>query len=205
MKNFKLLTAMVVAVFAFTAVSAQKIKVQSGDPGKVAGEKVFNVEYDYEGQAVGKFKTQDEYIAEKVPAYNEKEPGRGDTWKESWYNDQKEKFPAKFEELMNDRLAKSGRSIGQNNSDAKYTMVLKTTFTEPGFNIGITRRPAMINVVLTIVETANRDNVIAVISSDGNPGQDFGGYDFDTGYRISEAYAKCGKELANFLLKKYWK
>jgi hypothetical protein len=33
-----------------------------------------------------------------------------------------------------------------------------------------------------------------------SPGQGAG--DYDTGYRVGEAYAKAGKELAKFLIKK---
>ena len=37
------------------------------------------------------------------------------------------------------------------------------------------------------------------------PGTTFMGYDFDTGLRISEAYAKAGKEIAGYLAKKAYK
>jgi len=38
-----------------------------------------------------------------------------------------------------------------------------------------------------------------------NPGTTFTGYDYDTGLRIAEAYAKCGKSLGAFLSKKAFK
>jgi len=44
--------------------------------------------------------------------------------------------------------------------------------------------------------------VIAKISIDDVAGQTFGGYDFDTGVRLQESYAKAGKELGKFLRKK---
>ena len=79
--------------------------------------------------------------------------------------------------------------------EAKYTLIFKTTFPAPGFNIYITRKNAKINGEAWIVETANRDKVVAKLNLEGAPGRTFGGGDFDTGTRISEAYAAAGKAL----------
>ncbi len=63
----------------------------------------------------------------------------------------------------------------------------------------------MINVEVIFVETANPDNQIAVIEMTNVPGRGAMGNDYDTGYRISEAYAKCGKSLGALLVKKGFK
>jgi hypothetical protein len=39
----------------------------------------------------------------------------------------------------------------------------------------------------------------------GVPGRGAMGNDYDTGFRIQEAYAKCGKETGAFLAKKAFK
>lgn len=203
MKKLFFITAFI--VFAAFTLQAQKIVVKSGDLGFLKSEKFLKIEYDYNGMAVGKFDDEADYIAKKVTEYNEKEPGRGDTWKEAWIGDRKARFQPKFEELLNKYLEKPGVYVGPENDDAAYTMILKTTFTEPGFNIYITKKPAMVNVEAIFVETGNPENVKAVIISKNNPGRTYGSGDYDTGIRISEAYAKCGKELGNFFLKKVYK
>ncbi len=183
---------------------AQKIKIESGDFDFLKGETTVKLEYDYSDMAVGKFDREEDYVNKKVDDYNKKYPGtgRGDQWKESWIGDRKARFEPKFEELLNNYLRPKRISFSPEHSDAKYTMILKTTFTEPGFNVYVTKKPAMIDVEAIFVETANPDNVLGVISSKKNPGRTFGDADFDTGVRIAEAYAKCGKELAAFLVKK---
>jgi len=183
---------------------SQKIKIKSGDLSSVKGQTSINIEYDYEGMAVGKFESQEAYIEKKMTEYDEKEPGKGQKFKDSWYLAQKERFPNKFEQLMNDGFEKAGIKVSQNNTEAKYTFIVKTTYTEPGFNVGVMRRPAFTNIVLKIVETSNKDNVVCEISSDANPGQDFAGFDYDASYRIAESYAKCAKSLAKYMLKN-WK
>lgn len=186
--------------FAFlTSFSySQKIKVLEGSLDALSGEKFFNIEYDYSNMAVGKYENEQDYIDRKVKDYNEKEPGRGDTWKKNWIDDRKARFQPQFEELLNKNLEKVDVFVGNEKKGAKYTIIVQTVFTEPGFNIYVSKKPAQINVVIKIVETENRDNVVCEIVSKNNLGRTYGMGDYDTGLRISEAYAKCGKELGKF-------
>ncbi|POY35280.1 hypothetical protein C3K47_15975 [Solitalea longa] len=183
---------------AVLAASAQKIKLQSGDIKTLKGTTEFNVKYIYENITVGKL-TEQAYIEKKVSEYNKDQQGRGDSWKKSWIADRPARYEPKFEELMNKRLSAQGIRLSEN-SNSKYTLVFKTIFIEPGFNVGVWRENASINAIIDIVETANPSNIIATITLDKAPGKVFGGYDYDTGLRIQEAYAKAGKELAEFLI-----
>ncbi|MEP7107248.1 MAG: hypothetical protein ABI760_04685 [Ferruginibacter sp.] len=49
------------------------------------------------------------------------------------------------------------------------------------------------------METANKSKIIAIISVDNALGRTFGGYDYDTGLRIGEAYADAGKALGKYI------
>ena len=82
---------------------------------------------------------------------------------------------------------------------AKYTLIFKTLAIEPGYNIGISRKNAEIDAEVWIVETDNRDKKVCTLSISNVPGGTAFGYDFDTGLRISEAYANAGKKLAKYL------
>jgi len=180
---------------------AQKIKITDGDLTPLKSIKEFNIEYDYSDMSVGKYDKEEEYLSKKQEEYNEKEAGKGDKWRESWVNDRKNRFEPSFEELLNKYL--DGKKV-ESNPNAEYTIILHTTHTEPGFNVFVTKKPAEIRVTITIVETANRDNVICTIESSKNLGRTYGLSDMDTGVRISEAYADCGKALAKFFTKN-WK
>jgi hypothetical protein len=201
MKAIKLLLLLGI-VFITGSISAQTINIKSGTLDFLKGEKILNISYDYSQFGVGKFDKEEDYIAKKVSEYNEKEAGKGDKWKENWIGDRKGTYQPKFEELINKSLKPSGLYVGPENKDAKYTLILKTTFIEPGFNIYVTKKYAAVNVEAIFVETANPDKVLAVIISKNNPGRTYGSNDMDTGIRIGEAYAKCGKELGAFLMKK---
>lgn len=173
--------------------NAQKIKLKEGSTDVLKNEKSINIEFSYEGLSVGKFKTEDEYVSKKREEYNKKEDGKGDKWVEAWKADRGRAYEPKFLELF------EKASDLKNDKNSKYTLVFQTTFIEPGFNVGAWRKNAYIDAVATIVETANRNNKIAVITIDNSPGRDVIGVDFDTSWRISEAYAKAGKSLAKFL------
>jgi hypothetical protein len=197
MKNLSLFLAMAFLIALALPASAQKMKLTKGDLKALKGEKSINTEFTYENMGVGKFKKEQEYIDKKVKEYNEDEKGKGDRWAKAWVADRENRFAPQFNEL----LTKYGQMDAGSNPDAKYTLIFNTSFTEPGFNVGVMRKPAYIDGTATIVETANRDNVVAVITVDNSPGRDAGGFDYDTGERISEAYAKAGKEIGQMIVK----
>jgi len=203
----KIIKTVFVAFLALcmTAVQAQKIKVTKGDLSFLKGQTEVLLEYDYSNMAVGKFDKEEDYVAKKVSEYNSKVPGRGDSWKQSWIADRKTRFEPKFIELMSKYTSKANCDFDRDNTNAKYTMIVKTTFTEPGWNIGISRRDAYLNLEIIFVETANHANQLAVITMLNVPGRDVTGNDYDSGLRISEAYAKGGKEAGAFLVKKAFK
>ncbi|GAA0894607.1 hypothetical protein GCM10009122_42880 [Fulvivirga kasyanovii] len=191
---------MLLLLASVTGVSAQKINVKSGDLDFLKNQKKLNITYDYSNMGVGKFDKEEDYINKKVTELNEKEAGSGDKWKQNWISDRKERFEPKFEELFNKTLEKNNLK-GGDFADAEYTLILKTTFTEPGFNVGVARKNAYTDLEAVFVKTGSTDPV-AVVTIEKSPGRGGMGYDFDTGFRIQESYAKAGKELGQYLAKK---
>jgi hypothetical protein len=186
------------------SASAQKIKLESGDLGFFKGQTELKVEYDYQTVSVGKFKIEADYINKKKAEYNEKEPGSGERWEKAWFDDRSERYAPRLEEEMNLQFDKRGvKCKVSQDSEATYTVIFKTTFIEPGFNIGVTRKNAYIDAEAIFVESANHEKILAKITIENSPGRDAFGYDFDTGLRIQEAYAKAGKELVYFIWKNY--
>lgn len=179
---------------------AQKIRVESGDLSFLKDQTELNVKYDFSDFQVGGFASEGEYKKKKMKEYNEKEAGRGETWENSWERDKRERFPNKFEELFDKGL--SGKiHAAQNNDKATYTLIVKTTFIEPGFNVGVMRKSAAVAFEYIFVESADESKVMAKLKQPDVPGSQFGGYDYDTGTRISESYAKGAKMLAAYMVK----
>lgn len=186
MKHLLVLTIMLMT--STTTLLAQRIKTLSGDAKEIASETKLNLVFTYENMQVGKFDKEQEYLDSKAADYNKKEAGRGDKWKESWVGDRKARFEPQFVELFQKH---NPLAVG-NYPDAKYTMTINTSRTEPGYNIYITRKNAEIDLEITITETSSKREVVKY-SVKNAPGRTFGGYDYDSGTRIEEAYAAAGK------------
>lgn len=200
MKRNLLVLLAIILFSGFTSIQAQKIKLVKGDLSFLKGQSELNIEYDYSDMAVGKFDNEEDYVNKKKEDYNSKEPGRGDRWADDWEADRSNSYEPKFEDLFNKYIAKTGLKLVED-PDAKYTMNFHTTFTEPGFNVGVWRGNAYIDAEIRFYESANPENVLAVITLEKAAGQSFGGNDYDTEVRISESYAKGAKELAKFMTK----
>jgi hypothetical protein len=174
----------------------QKIKVIEGDLGVLKGQKSVNAEFTYDKMSVGKFPDEADYIAKKKEEYDKKEPGRGDKWEAQWIADRKERFEPQFRELFSKYA-----DMSTVDANAPYTLIFKTTMTEPGWNIGISRSPAFINAEVWVVDTKSPEKVLSKVSITKSPGRDAMGYDYETGAPIQEAYAKAGKELGAMIKK----
>jgi hypothetical protein len=196
----KLFTAVfILMISSGLMLDAQKISIQKGSLGAIKGQKMLAT-FDYSGMAVGKFDKEEDYIAKKMEDYNKDEAGKGDKWAASWKGDRERRYEPKFEELFNKYGEKPGVSAFRSATDAKYEVNIHTIFTEPGFNVGVMRKPAYIDAIVTFKDRTTGEE-IAVLKVDNVPGMDAMGYDFDTGVRIEESYAKLGKSLAGFIAK----
>ena len=176
-------------------IMAQKVKLVEGNLKTLQGEKTIKTTFTYDDMIVGKEDTEEAYIKRKKEDYDKKEPGRGDKWEKAWYSDRTERFEPQFNELF---IKHAGLETAE---DSKYTLIFHTSRTEPGWNVGVMRAPARIDGEVLIVESANPDNIIAKLTVVNAPGRDVFGYDFDTGLRLQEAYAKSGKEVGKILAK----
>jgi hypothetical protein len=140
----KLFITLAICCFA-TSLFAQKISVTSGSVNFIKNQKVIQFVYTYENMTVGRM-SETEYVEKKVSDYNQKEAGRGDRWKESWIRDRSERFVPKFEELFDKYLDKYDIIARESTEGAEYRIEVNTDFTEPGFNVGVVRKNAAINL-----------------------------------------------------------
>lgn len=186
-------------------LNAQKLKTVEGSPNVIKGDKNIAVVFTYDNLKVGKMEEAD-YIKREIAEREEKEPGTGEKWAKAWGNDKKDRYPEKFIELFN----KFGgelfdAKIVPGSSNSKYTMKVNTSWIEPGFNVGVMRKPALTNQEIVICETSNPDVIIHKLTILKSTGTGAAGYDFDAGFRIRESFAKAAKEYAQFIYKKHIK
>jgi hypothetical protein len=196
----KKISSLLVFAFLMFLFPAKSQKLISGELGFLKGTKQLKIEYEYNNLMVGNMNEED-YIKKKTSEYNAKMPGKGDSWLESWKGDRKTRYQPKFEKMLQKYLEEKGVTADPEMKDAKYTMIVRTTFAEPGYYAYVTQKNASINIEVVIVETANKEKELAKIVHRNIPGRTAMGEDWDTGVRLEEAYAKAGKDIGNFLKK----
>jgi len=189
----KKLSMIIVALMLVTIAFSQKINLKQGNMAPLKGENLIEVQFTYEKMRVGKM-TEEDYVKGRIEELNQKD-GTGDRWHENWQRDRGGRFEPKFIELYNKGSKKHGLYIDQARDDTKFIMIVNTYFTEPGFNVGIQSRPALVSLTVTYVERANPEKAIAVFDIIHSRGSEA----FDVGHRIQEAYAKAGKAFTKIL------
>lgn len=191
--------------FAQFAGGGMRTILKKGDFSALAGENAALLTFSYENMVVGKF-TEEKYVEKKRKEHNEKEAGKGDSWAEKWVAARANVYEPRFEELLNERLAKGKVALmaGRDKESARYIIKVHTTDTEPGYNVGISRMPGYITATITLHEASKPDEVLAEVEIQRAPAQDAMGFDFDASGRIGEGYAKLGKEFGAWLTKSDW-
>jgi hypothetical protein len=196
----KIVYLCLICCFYTASVCSQSIVLTAGTIDFVKKSTLIAFAFTYDEMLVGKM-TESEYVDKKVGDYNKKEEGRGDAWKQSWLGDRPTRFEPKFRELFNKYLEKHAIAAAGEEDAADYRIVINTDFTEPGWNVGVMRMNASLDLTCKVFDAAG-DEQVAVIKVRNCSANNFSGTDFDAGFRIQECYAKAGRELAKFFIKK---
>jgi hypothetical protein len=193
MKHLKRFTIFAFALFMSNRGSGQRINLTEGDLSPLKTEKSIDFAFTYDSIMMGKGKTEAEFVSKKTADFNKKEPGKGDEWAKGWKDDRPTMYEPAFTKAFEQysSLAMTAK--------ARYTLIFKTTFLEPGFNIMMHQEPAQISGDAWIVETANKSHVIAKFTVIKAPGRGFWGSEFDMGQRLTEAYEAAGRALGYYI------
>lgn len=198
MSRRKSLFALFAALTMTATAFAGGPKITEGSIESLKGEKVFNVQtvwdndFEYDGDPFS------EYYAEEVEDMKEDEETaelaefEADwiRWKDSTYARAFANGIGNFFEDEDDANVKD--IVGDINSDAKYTIIVKTIELESG---GM--KTAVVEVEATIVETANPEKVVARV--EGIEGYGRIPYASEE-VRVKDAYLRAGDYLAEELI-----
>ncbi len=201
MKTKSILFMMGIFLVSSASMFAQ-CKLKSGNIKMLKDQASINLQYDYSNIAIGKFKTDDEYVANKTKEMNKRKAGSGDDWAVKWKSDRESRYQPAFERNLNmvlERFKSSGR---EGASNAKYTLIIRTTFAELGFStFGYgPRKSAYISLVVDLVETSNPSKILASIEMKREEGHYYGDLEVDAGLRMQSCYERAGEDLGGFIV-----
>jgi hypothetical protein len=180
-------------LFLSAVASAQRYDVLSGNLKNLKGISEYNVTFDYSSLKVHGYETEEAFLQEKMDKRKNVE-GKAEQFKEKWFKDREEKYEPKFIEYFNAYFEKGDIKAGKN-SNAKYTMNIKTTWIYTGYNVAAVAEPAKISAIVTVFETENPTNELIKIDFDKAIGLTQKQFDFDEGNRIARAYEKLARNI----------
>lgn len=188
---------LVLVLLFFTSLAfSQKVKVTQGDFKNLKGITQYNLVFDYSNLSIPKYKSEEEFLEEKMSKRDEKEEGKGENFKESWFNDRPNRYEPKFIESFNKRFDNGELKVDRDLKGAEYTMQVHTTMLYAGYNVGVMRQNSKLEATISVYKSADPSQIIFSAEYTKIEGAGAMGYDYDSGYRISEAYAKLAKSLA---------
>ena len=180
---------------------SQKENVTKGDWSDLKGITEYNLIFDYSDLEIPKYDSEEAFLEDKMAKRDEKEPGTGEAFKASWFSDREEYYEPRFIETFNDRykdgLVKVDRDLGS----AEYTMKIHTTFIYPGYNVGVVRKNSKIEVTLSVYKNDAPDEVIFSVDYTKIEGAGSGGFDYNSGQRIADAYIIFARALVKDMYK----
>jgi sulfatase maturation enzyme AslB (radical SAM superfamily) len=193
-----------VTLFITAMITAQDVDIQKGDFEFLKNQKALNITFDYsQMKLMEDNKTEADYVATRTKELNDKNKTVGDIWKKKWEGAKEGIWQPKFLELVNVVLAKKDKDLifQEGLTTAKYTLIVNVVWIYPGWDVFMMKQPAKVSTKFQFVETANKSNVLLEITSEKAPGDQFGN-NFSNESRIGEGFAKTGKTLAGFIIKK---
>lgn len=166
-------------------------KVITGDFKNLATIQSYNVVFDYTDMKVAHFANEEDFLKDKM---GKREGEKAEDFRTKWFADREANYEPKFVTYFNKRMESKGVAIGKN-TDAKYTMQVKTVWLYPGYNVGVGLEEAKITAVISVYESANPANILLKIEYDKSPGIEPEEHAFDSGNRIAGAYEKLAKNF----------
>lgn len=189
-------------LFCVSFMFAQKAKIQEGSWKNLKGITKYNLVFDYSDLEIPKYDSEEEFLEDKMAKREEKEAGAGERFKKSWFADREDRYEPKFIESFNKRFENGEVKVGKDVDGAEYTIKVHTTFLYAGYNVGVMRQNSKVSAVLTFYKNDAPDKILFQIKYIKAEGNGAFGNDYNSGYRISEAYAKLAKTFAKHLKKK---
>lgn len=180
--------------------SAPMTMLNSGDISSLDNVKSVNIVYDYSDLGVGAFRKEEDYIKKRSDEMEAKEKGSSEKFKKDWVDARKRRYEPKFEELFKkfgkDDIDMDGTNYATSND---VTLVVRTTFIEPGTNIGVYKKPAYVDFECTFKDKSGKDLCVFFVKN--AVGSQAMGFDYAVEARVLESYAKGAKMLVQNIAK----
>jgi len=181
-------------VFNSSYVFSQREEVLEGDFKSLKGISAYNLLFDYSNIQVPHYASEKVFLETKLT----------EDERETWFSDREIQYEPMFIERFNKQFKKGENKVGKYLENAKYIMKIHTTYIYSGYGLPVFRSNSKITAIISIYNVNDPINLLLKVKYFEIDGEAPKSSQYDSGYRISKAYGKLGKLLANNI-KKYAK
>jgi len=161
----------------------------------IKNQNLYFLKYDYSNLSIGGMDEGD-YIDKRIAEHEKVETGSGEIWKNRWYADRSAVYEPNFETMLNKYLAQVGKSASSQIDHASFTILVHTSFIEPGYHVGVSSSAASLNAEIYFIDNSTNECVAKIMMK--NVRRSLTAYDAAT--RIGIAYTGLGKRLGKYLI-----
>jgi len=192
----------VLPLFATAQPPAPHTKILEGSVNNfklLKDQTSYNLVFNYDNMMIGKGEREADYLEKKKNDHDAKEPGsgKGAAFEKMWFDARKKMYEPSFV-----RSFEKFAEVKTGDPGARYTLILKTTRTEGGWNGGVMAKPAEIDLQLWVVETGDNSKVLVKVGFSNAKGMESRGGDFEMTERIQNAYLYASKAVGDFFRRK---
>ena len=207
MRNVSKMLMIAGLIFVSSNVLAQKPKVVSGDMASLKSVTLWDVQIEFNAPEMHKYGTYEEFLTEMVTKFNEDVPGKGDSWLVKWNENINTRYNDKFCTLMNKFLLKVASQkvvVAKDLEGALGKIVIKPYWIYLGYVSPVARQPSKVSSKIHFLDADGKE--LLVVDMKESPGDIYSGAYGEEGtfIRVTESFAKCGKDLAGWLGKKVY-
>lgn len=193
------LTFFLITIFSYS----QRVKIKFGNLKNLKGVNQYNLIFDYSDLQILNYESETDFLNEKVALREKQKKGSGIRYKKDWFENRKRLYEPFFEKYFNAFFIKKRKIIvSQNNTNAKYTILVKSKILDSGYYESAAWVISQLWVEIIVFEKNNPENIIFVTKKIKIR---YGNYDYNaynTGNRIAKVYGVLAERLANYFRKK---
>jgi len=201
MKSSGLLLLVAMFISMSFSAHAQDAVLSGGSPEILKGQTILNVAFVYDGMKVGGL-SEEFYLKQKKSEF--RKVADYEKFAQKWVADRAATYEPKFMQQLNFYLKRMNLVASINGESAKYTMTVQTQTLEPGFwgSSSAMKRPTFIDLLVTIGETANKENILCTITVPDITGITEEQNDMkQTDLRIASAYGLAAEKISKLIVK----
>jgi len=185
---------LLILITIFTGLTAQRVKVISGDYNFLKDQKFIKVVFKYDHLKFEKKNLAEQEFLDIRIAQIEKAKGKeeAEKWKADWEYSKEKSFPDKFMMSWNKNAT---IQASDKFAQTKYTLIVEPTWVHVGLFFPLASDKALVSSKMTFVETDNPGNVLMVVEGIKATGDNGFGVP-NNNDRIAECFSKTAKMLA---------